>query len=148
MEKLSAIQELSNLMIDNNVAWKNLKKRLCKVIKNILVPRSIGSTEETIDITVEDLRPSTDSANEELVLRVKLLDRDEEISFSDMMQLDQLFSGGIGAVSLQPSESAFRNHPNHNLSFTLTLKRNEDNVEQPTAEKEDEVEQPESTQGE
>ena len=147
MENSTAIiKELSNQMIDNNVAWKNLKKRLCKEIKNILVPRSIGSIEETIDLTVEDLRLSADNANEELILRVSLLDRDEEISFLDMMKLDQLFNGGIGAVRLQPSEGILRNHPNHNLSFTLTLKRNEETVEQPV-EKEEEVEQPESAQG-
>ena len=136
MNNFLVIEELSNQMIDNNVAWKHLKKRLCKVIKNILMPRSIGSTEETIDIAVEDLRLLPEGGGEELVLRIEILDNEEEISFSDMMQLNQLFNGGVGVVSMK----------SYHLSFKLTLKRNYEHVEQPSAENEDEVEHSEQVQ--
>ena len=130
MEKELSIQELSNQMIDNCVAWKNLKKRLCKEIKNCLLPSSVSPIDECLDVTVIDMRPVQDGKGQELVLGVTLLDRTEKIPFLHLAQLNQMFNDGLTDIELQSTEGIMVHRPNYNLAFTLSLRSAEDNAEE------------------
>ena len=130
MEKELSIQELSNQMIDNCVAWKNLKKRLCKEIKNCLLPNSVSPIDECLDVTVIDMRPVQDGKGQELVLGVTLLDRIEKIPFLHLAQLNQMFYDGLTDIELQSTEGIMAHRPNYNLAFTLSLRSAEDDVEE------------------
>lgn len=122
MEKEMSIQELSNQMIDNCVAWNHLKKSLCKEIKNCLLPSSVSPIEECLDVTVIDMRSAKEGTGQELVLGVTLLDRSDKISFHNLSQLNKMFNDGVTDIELQSSEGPIVHRPSHNLAFTLLLR--------------------------
>ena len=134
MEKELSIQELSNQMIDNCVAWKNLKKRLCKEIKNCLLPSSVSPIDECLDVTVIDMRPVQDGKGQELVLGVTLLDRTEKISFLHLSQLNQMFNDGLTDIELQSTEAGCIGGRKYNIAFTLSLRSAEESVEESAEE--------------
>lgn len=136
MEKELSIQELSNQMIDNCVAWKNLKRKLCKVIKNCLLPSSVSAIDETLDVTVIDMRPVQDGPGLELVFRVVLLDQAHKISFLLLEELNQMFCNGITDIELQPFEAVYVGYPNYKLSFTLKMRSVAEPIEAPAEVKE------------
>lgn len=122
MEKELSIQELSNQMIDNCVAWKNLKWKLCKKIKSCLLPSSVSPIDECLDVTVIDMRPVKDGTDQELILGITLLDRTYKISFLHLAQLNQMFNDGLTDIELQSTEARCMGGLKYNIAFTLSLR--------------------------